>query len=125
MVIFNLYVICCVLLLTILAMNVSRVRMTEKIGNGDGGSKTLRAAIRSHGNALEFVIPFALLVLALDLGDTDKGLVAFLAFNFILVRIAHAWSMIGLLFKLRQVTAAVTYLLMVLGCGVLARQLIG
>lgn len=125
MTIFTLYVIGSVLLLTILAMNVSRVRMREKIGNGDGGNNSLRAAIRAHGNALEFILPFALVVLALDLGTTEEGLVAFLAINFLVIRIAHAWGMIGRRFKLRQVTAAVTYLFMVLGCGVLARQLLG
>lgn len=124
MTIFNIYVLCSVLLLAILAVNVSRVRIQEKIAHGDGGNKKLRNAIRSHGNALEFILPFALLVLALDMGNTDKGLVAFLAFNFIFIRVAHAWSMISFLFKLRQITAAATYLFMVIGCGVLARQLI-
>lgn len=122
--IFNIYVLCSVLLLAILATNVSRVRMKEKVAHGDGGSKNLSNAIRSHGNALEFLLPFALLILALDMGSTDKGLVAFLAFNFIFIRIAHAWSMISRLFKLRQITAAATYLFMVVGCGVLARQLL-
>lgn len=123
--IFSIYVLCSVLLLSILAMNVSRVRMKEKIAYGDGGSKTLRGAIRSHANGLEFLLPFALLILALDTGNTDKGLVAFLAFNFIVIRIAHAWSMISMLFKLRQITAAVTYVFMIVGCGVLAKQLMG
>jgi len=114
--IFNIYVLCSVLLLSILAMNVSRVRMKEQTAHGDGGSKTLRNAIRSHANGLEFLLPFALVILALDTGNTDKGLVAFLAFNF---------SMISVLFKLRQITAAATYLFMVVGCGMLARQLMG
>jgi len=122
--IFNLYVLCSVLLLSILAMNVSRLRMQEKVANGDGGNKTLRGAIRSHANALEFLLPFALIILALDSGSTDRGLVAFLAFNFIFIRIAHAWSMISMLFKLRQITAGATYLFMIVGCGVLARQLL-
>ena len=124
MVIFNIYVLCSVLLISILAVNVSRVRMKEKIANGDGGNKSLRNAIRSHGNTLEFVIPFALIILALDTGSTDKGLVAFLAFNFIFVRVAYAWSMISFLFKLRQITAGATYLFMLIACGVLARQLL-
>lgn len=124
MVIFNIYVLCSVLLVSILAVNVSRVRMKEKIANGDGGNKSLRNAIRSHGNTLEFVIPFALIILALDMGNTDKGLVAFLAFNFIFVRVAYAWSMISFLFKLRQITAGATYLFMLIACGVLARQLL-
>ena len=124
MVIFNIYVLCSVLLVSILAVNVSRVRMKEKIANGDGGNKSLRNAIRSHGNTLEFVIPFALIILALDMGSTDKGLVAFLAFNFIFVRVAYAWSMISFLFKLRQITAGATYLFMLIACGVLTRQLL-
>ena len=124
MVIFNIYVLCSVLLVSILAVNVSRVRMKEKVANGDGGNKELRNAIRSHGNTLEFIIPFALLILTLDMGSTDKGLVAFLAFNFIFIRIAYAYSMISFLFKLRQITAGATYLFMLIGCGVLARQLL-
>lgn len=43
------------LLMLALAINVVRLRMSEGISLGDGDNKPLRAAIRTHGNAAEYV----------------------------------------------------------------------
>lgn len=43
------------LLMLALAINVVRLRMSEGVSLGDGDNKKLRAAIRTHGNAAEYV----------------------------------------------------------------------
>ena len=45
-----------VLLVTVLALNVSRSRIESRV-SGDGGSMPLQAAIRAHMNALEQILP--------------------------------------------------------------------
>lgn len=47
-----------------LSINVIRFRFSEKVGIGDGGSKSLAQAIRVHGNFSEY-IPIALLLMAI------------------------------------------------------------
>ena len=54
------------LVVTLLALNVSRNRMKHRLSNGDGGKPEMKAAIRAHGNAVEHVTVFGLLVLALE-----------------------------------------------------------
>lgn len=104
-----------VLLITALAMNVSRVRMQEQIGNGDGGNSRLRKAIRAHMNTIEHALPFGLIVIALALQEQSQTLLAIMAFGFLGVRIANSYSMLGSKFRLRQITAALTYLFQVIG----------
>lgn len=50
------------LLVTLLAMNVSMLRMRHKVSLGDGGNKALTRAIRAHANALEHSLPFIFLL---------------------------------------------------------------
>ena len=77
------------LLLTLLAMNVSRCRIKHRVGNGDGEVRELKQAIRAHGNAVEHSLVIA----------------------FTGVRVLHALSMLQARFKLRQLTAGGTYAL--------------
>jgi hypothetical protein len=49
-------------LVTLLAMNISRLRVRERVGLGDGGKLALKKAIRPHANALEHVLPFSFMV---------------------------------------------------------------
>ena len=99
------------LLLTLLAMNVSRCRIKHRVGNGDGEVRELKQAIRAHGNAVEHSLLFALLVLALCILGQGAGLSGFLVFAFTGVRVLHALSMLQARFKLRQLTAGGTYAL--------------
>lgn len=99
------------LLLTLLAMNVSRCRLKYRVGNGDGEVRELKQAIRAHGNAVEHSLLFALLVLALCIQGQGAGLTGFLVIAFTGVRVLHALSMLQARFKLRQLTAGGTYAL--------------
>ena len=99
------------LLLTLLAMNVSRCRIKYRVGNGDGEVRELKQAIRAHGNAVEHSLLFALLVLALCIQGQGAGLTGFLVIAFTGVRVLHALSMLQARFKLRQLTAGGTYAL--------------
>lgn len=53
-----------VLLIVLLAMNVSRVRIKYQVANGDAGNKAIKSAIRAHMNTFEHTLPFALLLLS-------------------------------------------------------------
>lgn len=115
-----------VLLLLVLAANVSRIRIQEQIGNGDGGNRRLQKAIRAHANALEHLLPYALLLLAAQQLGVDAGLFAGLAYGYWLVRVLHGVGMLGSIFRLRQVTAGLTYLMQLVLCLlVLHRAVIG
>ena len=113
---FNLYVGLGVLLITVLAMNISRLRFKENIAIGDGGNVDLKKAIRAHINSLEHIIPFGFIVLVLAQLDTGAPILLAATMGFILVRILHSYSMLSASFKLRQLSAGLTYTLEVLGC---------
>lgn len=120
--VFQLYAAGGVLLITLLAVNVSRLRMRERIGNGDGGNRSLKAAIRAHMNALEHTLPVGLLVLALVQLQFNAAALAVFAGGFIAVRVGHAFSMLSQRFRLRQWTAGLSYLFELSGCVLVFAQ---
>ena len=63
---FKFYVFANVLIITLLALNVSRLRMFERVANGDGGKVSLKKAIRAHANGVEHVMPYGLVMYALQ-----------------------------------------------------------
>lgn len=105
-----------VLLVALLALNVSRLRIAEKIANGDGGNKKIIKAVRAHMNALEHILPYTLLLAFLYTQPVSSAIFAVLGFGFLLVRLLHSYSMLSSMFKLRQITAALTYLFEFTGC---------
>ena len=107
---FNLFVFLNVLIVTVLALNVSRLRIGEKVPNGDGGNVLLKKSIRAHGNGVEHVVVFALTILALDSGRTPSALLATLVLGFTAARLAHAAGMLASAFNLRRLGAVATYL---------------
>ena len=78
------------LLLTLLALNVSRLRMKLRIGNGDGNNVEMKKAIRAHMNHLEHALPFGLIVLALAQMGSATSLLAVLVVGFVAARLVHA-----------------------------------
>jgi len=79
-------------LVTLLAMNISRLRIRERVGLGDGGKLALKKAIRPHANALEHVLPFSFMVfVAASLGVGDNYLLILIA-TFFVSRLVHAAS---------------------------------
>ncbi|PCJ14726.1 MAG: hypothetical protein COB04_14555 [Gammaproteobacteria bacterium] len=116
MIYFNLYVALGVLLITGLAMNVSRIRISQQIGNGDGDYGPLKKAMRAHMNTIEHVVPFALILFSLVHLELGPALLAVCCFGFIGVRLLHSYGMLSPAFKVRQLSAALTYGFEVVGC---------
>src|SRR5690625_25994 len=81
------------LLLLVLAVGVVVLRQRTRTSLGDGGHKALRQAIRSYGNAVEYV-PIMLLGLALlELANVNPALLHLYGSLFLLGRFAHAFGM--------------------------------
>ncbi len=108
-----------VLLMTLLAFNVSRLRMRERISLGDGGNAQLQSAIRAHGNAVEQIPAYGLLVLAFNYTGISETLVFLFAILFLVARVAHAYGMLFRQFQLRRLGAGLSYLLALLSSIVL------
>lgn len=78
------------LLLLGLSFNVIRLRLKLKVGIGDGKEKALAAAIRIHGNFIEYV-PLALILLACyELNGADRLCLHALGSMLFVGRILHA-----------------------------------
>ena len=113
---FNLFIGLSVLLIVVLAINISRLRVKYNVANGDGNNKEIIKAIRAHMNSLEHVLPFSLLLYVLKSQSTAEIIFAILAFGFLIIRLLHSYSMLSSKFKLRQITAAATYFFELCGC---------
>lgn len=120
---FSLFVVIHALLVTLLAMNVSRLRMTLKIANGDGDDKRMRRAIRAHANAVEHVLIFGLVMAAIALEQVAGAAQATLVCGFALSRLLHAYGMLAPRFRFRQVGAGICYLIELAGIVVLGAAL--
>ncbi len=99
------------ILITLLAFNVSRVRINEKIRNGDGDNEILKIAIGAHSNALEHIIPFALMVFVLQEQGTNYIVMQMMVFSFLIIRFSHAIGMIFTVMKIWRMTAVLSILL--------------
>lgn len=112
----NVYIALAVLLITILALHISWQRVNLKIANGDGNNLTMKKAIRAHMNTLEHTLPYSLVLFVLHSQGVSEGYFAVLALSFLLLRVGHAFSMMGTIFPLRRFTAGLTYFLEVVAC---------
>ena len=81
------------LLLVILMIAVIRLRRSLKVGLGDGGNHDLQRAIRVHGNAVECVPIFVLMLATFELNHGSNLLLHFFGAAFLGARIAHAWGL--------------------------------
>lgn len=107
---FQVFVTANVLIVTLLAMNVSRVRMREQVSLGDGGKPAVRNAVRAHANGVEHVAMFGLLVLALELAAAPGVLLGTLVIAFTLSRLLHPVGMLGRGFNFRRAGAGLSFL---------------
>jgi len=97
------------LLVTLLAANVSVMRMRLKIPRGDGGDERMTRAIRAHGNALEHVLPFVLLLYFYE--QSPGGCAAAIRWFgglFLAARLGHAVGMLRGPFNLLRLSASTT-----------------
>ncbi|MES3039671.1 MAG: MAPEG family protein [Pseudomonadota bacterium] len=117
--VFTLFVAFHAVLLTLLALNVVRLRISQRIPNGDGNSVPLKKAIRAHANAVEQVILFALVLLALTYQAKSPELLMLLAGSFCAVRLVHALGMLQPHRLARQLGAGLTFALQIAGAALL------
>lgn len=81
------------LLFVILMVAVIKLRRSLRIGLGDGGNRDLQQAIRAHGNAVECVPIFLLMLATLELNHGSAALLHLFGGTFLVVRVAHAWGL--------------------------------
>ena len=85
----SLFGVMCVMLMVV----VIRLRRGLKIGLGDGGNRDLQQAIRVHGNAIECVPIFLLLLAILEINHGSATLLHVFGTAFLFARILHAWGL--------------------------------
>ncbi|MGF6710020.1 putative membrane protein YecN with MAPEG domain [Luteibacter sp. W1I16] len=86
----GLYAALLALLTLCLAARVMWLRRRTRIGLGDGGDRAVACAVRSHGNATEYVPLALLLLLVLELNQTLPALLHAFGIALVLARIVHA-----------------------------------
>ncbi|MGK6318812.1 MAPEG family protein [Sphingomonas sp. DT-204] len=78
-----------------IGVRVGRLRISEKVMVGDGGSARLLAAMRAHANFVEYA-PFVLILLALvELAAGTSGWLWAASLVFIAGRLLHVFGMQG------------------------------
>ena len=103
------------LLLVALALPVSRLRMSARVGIGDGGHPDLARAIRVHANAVEWVVPLLLLMLVAELNRAPALLLHACGIALLVARLLHAYGLRRTSGRStgRMVGAGVTYLTLI------------
>ncbi len=82
-------------LVVILALLVVRLRRGLKVGLGDGGNRDLARAIRVHGNAIESIPLFLILLGVYELNGGSATLLHVFGGVFFLARVLHARGMLA------------------------------
>jgi uncharacterized membrane protein YecN with MAPEG domain len=99
------------LLAVSLTVSVGRMRTAKKIYLGDGGDPELLAAIRAHGNFMEFV-PLCLVLIYMVSDFYGFWTVAIMSLALLLARVLHAGGMLGFVPLGRPIGATVTTLVL-------------
>ncbi|MGH8172123.1 MAG: MAPEG family protein [Rhodanobacteraceae bacterium] len=89
----GLYAALAALLILVLAVRVSLGRRSHRIGLGEGGNEMLARRIRVHGNAVEYVPLALILLLVLELNQTQPLLLHVFGCVLIAARIIHAFGL--------------------------------
>jgi len=110
------------LLAVALTVNVGLMRGRKRINLGDGGDAEMQAAVRAHGNLMEFA-PLTLLTIFMASDFYGFRTVAALSVVLLVARIFHAGGMLGLIPKGRMLGALATIL--VLGISAILLALAG
>ena len=103
-----------------LAARVSRLRRLLKIGVGDGGNEALLRRIRAHGNYVENMPLFLILIGLIELAGGDRRILWAVGIAFILARIAHAFGMDGPTRLRLRVIGMITSTFVILGLAIWA-----
>lgn len=86
------------LLAAALTVHAGLMRGRKRITLGDGGDAEMQAAVRAHGNLMEFA-PFTLLTIYMASDFHGFQTVAALSVALLVARILHAGGMLGLIPK--------------------------
>lgn len=92
------------LLAVALTVNVGLMRGRKRINLGDGGDAQMHAAVRAHGNLMEFA-PLTLLVIYMASDFYGFRTVAALSVVLLVARVLHAGGMLGMIPKGRMLGA--------------------
>ena len=85
-----LYASLCALLIVKLSLGVIAQRRKHKVRLGDGGIEELQAAIRTQGNATEYIPITLLLILLLEMMNVTYWLIHLAGITLLIGRIIHA-----------------------------------
>lgn len=99
------------LLAVALTAAVGRLRTSKKIFLGDGGDKEMLAAIRAHGNFMEFV-PLCLVLIYVVSDFYGFWPTAILSLALLVGRLLHAGGMLGFIPLGRMLGAVTTTVLL-------------
>lgn len=89
------------LLAVMLTVKVGLMRGRKRIYLGDGGDPELQAAVRAHGNLMEFA-PLTLLMIYMASDFYGFRIVAGLSVILLIARVLHAGGMLGMIPKGRM-----------------------
>lgn len=95
------------LLAVALTVNVGLMRGRKRINLGDGGDAEMQAAVRAHGNLMEFA-PLTLLTIFMASDFYGFRTVAALSVVLLVARIFHAGGMLGWIPRGRMIGAMAT-----------------
>ncbi|MPZ29619.1 MAG: hypothetical protein GEV13_01245 [Rhodospirillales bacterium] len=106
------------LLAVSLTVSVGRLRMQKKIYLGDGGDPEMLAAIRAHGNFMEYV-PLCLVLIYVVSDFYTFWYVAALSLVLLLSRVLHAGGLLGFIPLGRTLGASGTTLILAITSAML------
>lgn len=89
----GIYAAIAALLVLLLALRVTLGRRSSKVGIGDGGDSVLARRIRVHANAVEYLPLALLLLLILELNQTQPLLLHVFGCVLIAARLIHAFGL--------------------------------
>lgn len=120
------YVAVLALLYAALALQVVRLRRSNRAGFGDGGSTELRSAIRAHAHFAEYVPIIALMAAMLEISGLPAMKVHMLMGTLLVARLLHPFGMYAkpqtLQFRICRVGGMVTTVFVMVTCAVLILQ---
>ncbi len=127
----GLYAALAALLIVLLALRVILRRKAAGIGIGDGGDHELAKRVRAHANAVEYLPIGLLLLLVLELDQTEPVLVHAFGITLVVGRMLHAFGLsktsrisigraLGIVLSLLAITAMAVLLLWRHGVSALA-----
>jgi uncharacterized membrane protein YecN with MAPEG domain len=115
------YLALLVLLYSVLAVQVGRLRQRDRALFGDNGSQQLRSAIRAHANFIEYVPIITLMVAMLEMSGLSAAWVHLFMGALLVSRLLHPLGMYAapntLQFRVGRVGGITITLVLLLACA--------